>query len=71
MKTMALYLVPNEGEQAKRFSDQIFDKPAKARKARRLVCGYGTEVAIHVGHDHPETLPFGERLWREPNAQVR
>lgn len=66
MKTMALYLVPNEGEQAKRFGDQIFEKPAKARSARRIACAAGTEVAIHVAHNHPDMLPFGETLWREP-----
>ena len=66
MKTMALYLVPNEGEQAKRFSEEIYFSPARARGVRRMACADGTEVAIHVGHDHPEVLPFGEKLWREP-----
>lgn len=65
-KTMALYKVPGDGEYAELFSDEIFTSPAKARKARRITCGYGTDVAIHVGSEHPKLLPFGEKLWREP-----
>lgn len=69
MRTMALYFVPKEGEQATRFEEGTYDSVAKARKARRVVCGYGTEVAIHVGEEHPDPLPFGEILWKEIPAK--
>ena len=73
-RTLALYHVPKEGEQATRFEKGVYESMAKARRARRVVCGYGTEVALHVGETHPDPLPFGEKLWREPayeaNARI-
>lgn len=64
-KTAALYYVPEEGEKATRYEEGTYDNLKKARRARRVVCGYGKEVAIHMGENHPDPLPLGETLWRE------
>ena len=65
VKTSALYIVPKEGEQAKRFDSREFVSLSNARRARKEQCQKGCEVAIHVGFSHPEKLPFGSKLWRE------
>lgn len=70
-RTCALYTVPaTEHEQAHRFGDFESGSPAQARRARREAVAAGDTVAIHVGDTHPETLPFGEKLWLEPNAKA-
>lgn len=64
--TYVLYYVPKLGEQAVKYDCTEIRSASMARKKRRIICGYGTEVAIHAGKDHPDPLPFGETLWREP-----
>ena len=68
-ESYCLYYVPRDGEEAAKYDCKYYVNASAARFKRRQICEEGIKVAIHVGVQHPDPLPFGETLWLEPTTQ--
>lgn len=67
----ALYRVPRPGRKATRVQGFLTESAKEARQFRRDTNRRtGSAHAVHVGEDHPNELPFGERLWVENKGDV-
>lgn len=65
--TYALYYVPEAGKRASKVPNSETHSAKHARTKRAAMNVFGKETAVHSdpAGNHPDLLPFGERLYRE------